>query len=72
MVLPWQFFEPALDGLFGVTIKRVMRTAVVAIVILGLFWRAPEIWLVHGLSKWEAHELREQLRHLPVQPHRQP
>ena len=33
----------------------------VAVVVLGLFWRQPELWLLHSFDVWKTHEIQNLL-----------
>jgi hypothetical protein len=35
---------------------------VALILVLGLVWRAPELWLIHGFATWKTHEVQHTLQ----------
>ena len=61
MTSPWWFFETAIEGGFGRRIGRAMAAALAAVLVLGIVWRSPELWLFHSFVKWKTHEIQHQL-----------
>ena len=62
MTSPWCLFETAAEGGFGRRARRATQVAVALILVLGLVWRAPEIWLIHSLATWKTHEVQHALQ----------
>ena len=61
MISPWSVVEAALDGGLGPRIKKAAGVALVAIVVVGATWHAPEHWLLHQYTTWKTHELQAQI-----------
>jgi hypothetical protein len=61
MTSPWWFFETAADGGFGGGLRRATKVVMASTLVLGLVWRAPELWLIHSFTTWKTHELQHQL-----------
>lgn len=39
-----------------------MQLAVASVLVMGLVWRAPELWLIHSFASWKTHEVQHQLQ----------
>lgn len=39
-----------------------MQLVVTSILVIGLAWRAPELWLIHSFASWKTHEIQHQLQ----------
>ena len=42
------------------------------ILVVGLVWRAPELWLFHGFATWKTHEIQHQLQMVEQMTHAKP
>jgi hypothetical protein len=72
MTSPWWFFETAIDGGFGRRIGKAAAATVATILVVGLVWRAPELWLFHGFATWKTHEIQHQLQMVEQMTHAKP
>ena len=62
MTSPWWLFETAANGGFGRGPRRAVRAAVASVLVVGLVWRGPELWLIHGFASWKTHEAQHFLQ----------
>lgn len=58
----WWWFEAASDGQLGHWPRRIATFTVVAVVVLGLMWRAPVTWLLRSFLSWKVDELSQMLQ----------
>jgi len=58
MISPWDFIDPALDGVFGRWIRLVSKVTVIGFLVVGCVWHEPLYWLVHQLANWQLSKFR--------------
>jgi hypothetical protein len=64
MTSPWWFFETAASGDLGRRLQYIAMILVAIVVMTGLIWHRPELWLFHQFVSWKTHEVQSQLRHI--------